>query len=859
MSRKNQHKQSQKNQSQDTTNIMVNKSNTSKSEQLTIKIKLTSDWHIGSGAGIPGDIDSLVQKDQDGLPYIPAKTLTGILRDACELVAFGLDNGESGNWQEWVDYLFGEQPGETQVAKEEIKTAPRSAALSIRPGYFSYPLRKVLNSKANLKNALTFVKPGISIDADSGCAIENFLRFEEVVRGGAVLEAKCELNLPTDKKQKEAAYALLVAGTKFVERLGGKRRRGSGKCELVINNQDIKSWISWLEKNVENPPSIPDLPEEVTKNAGYVTKLEDTEWVEVSLGITTKSPVIISKRTVGNVVETLDYIPGTHLIKLIVKKLSGLGVDLGQAITHGDIIITNATLEVNSQQGKPVPLALFYEKSTGGLDKGGKIYNRFVETEDEAKGQLKGYRAGYINSTDGKFLPKHETVKMTVGTHNTVDDKVQSPTKDSGGGIYSYEAIKPGTKLQAKLKLRKSIADVLDNKTQKKWRSDSLSSVSLKGNYRIGQSKKDDYGEISLEVLPNQDFKHQKPAITNNELTVWLLSDVLLRDERLRPTTDINCLKKELETKLKVKLAFKFCEDKSSEDKKLSFIARTHRIDSWQVRWGLPRPSLVGLAAGTCMVFEVKEVKEGTLEYKLLIESLTEIESRGIGERRAEGYGQISFNDPILTQPTSTLEKPKDNQPENPTKNSNHYLEDNQDIIDYARIIEKAAWREIIHRASLFLASELSASEHTFRKQILDIRIENRESKPPMSQLGSLRSVLSRIESPEDEGLQRWIQHLQDTRNRRDKWPNGSLDKLRQLISSPTEIWEHLSSALIKLGHKDGFAEFTLTKTGEENLKKDLWTEAVRILINACIRAHKRELEKHQENSQKQGKKVHGA
>ena len=128
-----------------------------------------------------------------------------------------------------------------------------------------------------------------------------------------------------------------------------------------------------------------------------------------------------------------------------------------------------------------------------------------------------------------------------------------------------------------------------------------------------------------------------------------------------------------------------------------------------------------------------------------------------------------------------------------------------------------------------------------------------------MSQLGSLRSVLSRIESPEDEGLQRWIQHLQDTRNRRDKWPNGSLDKLRQLISSPTEIWEHLSSALIKLGHKDGFAEFTLTKTGEENLKKDLWTEAVRILINACIRAHKRELEKHQENSQKQGKKVHGA
>jgi len=263
MSRKNQHKQSQKNQSQNTTNITVNKSNTSNSEQLTIKINLTSDWHIGSGAGIPGDIDSLVQKDQDGLPYIPAKTLTGILRDACELVAFGLDNGaENGAWQKWVDYLFGEQPTLKKEAKEEIEIAPRHAALSIRPAYFSQPLREVVKNKLSVRNALTFVKPGISIDADSGCAIENFLRFEEVVRSGAVLEAKCELNLPPDKKQKEAAYALLVAGAKFVERLGGKRRRGSGKCELVINNQDIKSWISWIEKNVENPPSIPNLSKE---------------------------------------------------------------------------------------------------------------------------------------------------------------------------------------------------------------------------------------------------------------------------------------------------------------------------------------------------------------------------------------------------------------------------------------------------------------------------------------------------------------------------------------------------------------------------------------------------------------------
>ncbi|MBD2451577.1 hypothetical protein H6G76_31565 [Nostoc sp. FACHB-152] len=827
MSKKPKQKQPEKNQPQASINTIANNLNSksTKIDKWTIQIKLISDWHIGCGAGIPGDIDSLVQKDKDGIPYIPAKTITGIWRDACELLAFGLDDGkENGAWQQWVDYLFGEQPALARE-REVIDTSPIPAALSIRPAYFSQHLRAILNSKHNVKNALTFVKPGISIDFESGCAKEEFLRFEEVVRSGAVLEAECELTLPVNKTQKEAAYALLIAGTKFVERLGGKRRRGSGKCELVINNQDIKSWIDWISKNPQ-PPSIPDLSEkEDTKNTKYVTRTENQEWIEVSLGITTKSPLIISKRTVGNLVETLDYIPGTHLLKLIIKKLSGLGVDLGSAIANSDIIITNATLEVNKKQGRPIPLALFYEKLGGGLEKGGKVYNRFLESEPD--GQLKGYKTGYIDFTDGTALPQYETIKKSVGTHNTIEDKVQRPTSDLGG-IYSYEAIQAGTKLQAKLKLRQSIVDILD-KNSKDWRE------SLKGNYRIGQSKKDDYGDITLEVLNNPESKSQKPKISHNELTVWLLSEVLLRDERLRPTTDIKYFKVELEKHLKVKLKIK-----AGADTRLTFIARTHRIDSWQVRWGLPRPSLVGLAAGTCIVFEVKE---GAIKQEIL----TEIESRGIGERRAEGYGQICFNDPILIKPMSTVKQnAKENQQEITSNDFTGYLEDNQDTIDYARILEKAAWRDIIHRASLLLASDC-----TSRAQILDIKIEDKESKPPMSQLGSLRSVLTRLKSPGDEGMEKWIQHLQETKNRTDKWPKGSLDKLHQLITSPPEIWEHLSSALSKLGHKQGFAEFTLTVAGEERLKRELWSEAVQILIDACIRAHKRELENQQKHTQK--------
>ena len=58
---------------------------------FTIAIAMESDWHIGSGTGRRGDMDRMVKRDRDGLPYLPAKTITGIWRDACELLVNGLD------------------------------------------------------------------------------------------------------------------------------------------------------------------------------------------------------------------------------------------------------------------------------------------------------------------------------------------------------------------------------------------------------------------------------------------------------------------------------------------------------------------------------------------------------------------------------------------------------------------------------------------------------------------------------------------------------------------------------------------------------------------------------------------------
>ncbi|NJL99422.1 MAG: hypothetical protein HC924_11740 [Synechococcaceae cyanobacterium SM2_3_2] len=142
---------------------------------------MLSDWHIGTGSGRSGDIDSLVIRDPDGLPYIPAKTLTGIWRDACEKVAYGLDGGTEGAWSNWVNVLFGDQPS---LAKGPISQAPRAAAVGIRAARLPQALREAMQGRTLLQEAITFIKPGVSIDPVSGCAREDFLRFEEMVRAG---------------------------------------------------------------------------------------------------------------------------------------------------------------------------------------------------------------------------------------------------------------------------------------------------------------------------------------------------------------------------------------------------------------------------------------------------------------------------------------------------------------------------------------------------------------------------------------------------------------------------------------------------------------------------------------------------
>jgi len=784
----------------------------------TITIEMLTDWHIGSGTGRSGNIDRLVKRDYEQFPFIPAKTLTGIWRDACEKVALGLDEGDSnGIWHKWVNYLFGDQPALESRKGNISENPPQGAILSVRPAHLPISLKNALRSKPLLKAALTFIKPGVAIDPYSGCAKSDFLRFEEMVRSGTKLTAIYTLEGLRNSDDYKTAQALLAAGASIVERLGAKRRRGSGRCKITVGYQ-LEDAITWIENHRH-----PELPNNSPLESKPLVSIGN--WHRIQLILEAKTPLLIHHKTVGNVVETLDYIPGTFLLSILSNKLKKLGIDIGEAIAQENIIVTNATPEIAQKAGRPIPLCLFYKKSE--KDKKDKLAENRLKKAAESGSQFKGYRTGYVShGIDSVVLG---TVAKCVETHNTVNDEVQRPNEDVGG-VYSYEVIAPGTRFRAELRLRENLVDIIQDSD---WEL-------LAGDHQIGRTKKDDYGLISFKIDHATPLDHETLAnsvsLNNQELTVWLLSDVLIRNKQLRPTADIDDFAEVLGEKLGVNLKIRSEELKSNEI--MHFMARQNRTDSWQTRWGLPRPSLVGLSAGTCIILQADK----SLDAKVL----SDLEMSGIGERKAEGYGQICFNDPILNEEKITIHK--QSQTNDNLKEVPPLINKQDEIFNYARIIEKEAWREAIRKASLLLSDTRDS-----RQEVMGLVITGEpgilkiESHPSMSQLGNLRSALKRLQQGTDETRDATINWLETlTSQRGNKWPDGSLEKIKGLISELHRIWNLMICSWQDLDID--INQMTLTITDE--LKAELWGEAVRILIDACIRAHKRDLEKQMEISQ---------
>lgn len=197
---------------------------------ITYEIKFHTDWHCGSGLAAGADLDALVVKDKDGLPFVPGKTMKGLVREAIEemelitgrfnenlfIQAFG--NSEDRNadpklMEKSEDYDF-LQKGETFFTNAELSEDEHRAIVS--------------------NNAARFMYRSISSTAidNKGIAVEHSLRKMEVV-------VPCTLHGEIKNVSDELADEVLDA-LRYIKRLGQNRNRGLGRCTIEGEKEEKK-------------------------------------------------------------------------------------------------------------------------------------------------------------------------------------------------------------------------------------------------------------------------------------------------------------------------------------------------------------------------------------------------------------------------------------------------------------------------------------------------------------------------------------------------------------------------------------------------------------------------------------------
>ena len=769
-----------------------------------VTVHLLSDWHVGTGDGRVAAVDAQVRRDSEGLPFVPAKTLAGLWRDACETVASAFDEGTGTAWHAWADWLFGSQPARTGDLTATAHEAPLSAAISITPATLPSAVRTVLSARPALAAAMVLLRPAVALEEprpgelETGTAADQALRLEERARGGVTLVARCtvaEADRPGTGTVPEAAELLLRAGAELLDRLGGKRQRGSGRCcvELPGGHERLRELLGdarLLSEPGPPPDPLPGSP--VLAAAGGPSA--GTRSYQVSLDVVT--PVVAQDRVTGNVVVSLPFVPGTTLMRAVLPRLrrpGGLGYE---DVRVGDARVAAMGPDGGIGPGRPAPMVWQRPKDRHR----GELVNAAITAPDPAL-RCKGLRSGDIVA-DGEGSVRLVHVPLVAGAHAVIDDTQRRPTAD-GGGVFSMLGIQPRTLLSFRLTVPADVTLDLDAGTE----------------LALGRSRKDDYGRVTVRSVTELAPDGAVPASPDELLRVWCLSQVLIRDDRLAPDPTAHGLARLLSERLglgKDGLTVAWHGRDSTEPTSV----RASRRESSQARWGRPRPSLVGLAAGSVVSLRVADGV--TLDPA----ALAEAERMGIGERTAEGFGTIRFNPPELTRPAPALADTEEI-PETATAiTAPERAEIQPGAACSLAIAEAAAWRAAIARSVAAAAADP------------DSVIRNISAVTSRTQRTALLQQAERLAVPDGRAMAAaWFTATRKVARRARAWhigegaePGPLDDAYALLLGEPGRVWR-----LLGLG---GSQPGLVTAAGREDvLRGELWLEAVTALVSAVLRS----------------------
>lgn len=208
-------------------------------KQLTVAIH--SYWHAGTGRTSGSHVDSLVEKDNAGIPILNGKHLKGLLRDAVSRAAhwgwfddlqLPVANDALASW------LFGTHNNSDNV-DDSSRFDTTAGLLFVSNAEIPEADRLMLSKKGaeKLKAGLFRHAFSTAIDEKSGTSKDRSLRGAEVV---IPLTLYSEITFNGDDDVATNVFKILEQSLSLIDHIGGMRNRGLGRATLSLDDLDAK-------------------------------------------------------------------------------------------------------------------------------------------------------------------------------------------------------------------------------------------------------------------------------------------------------------------------------------------------------------------------------------------------------------------------------------------------------------------------------------------------------------------------------------------------------------------------------------------------------------------------------------------
>lgn len=185
---------------------------------IKYKIEFHTDWHCGSGLAAGADLDALVVKDENGMPFIPGKTIKGLIREAVEeLIGFEQSPIEEKLFVEAFGYFDDKdkkEKGSMFFSNAELVKEEYDAIVSNNAARFMY--RSIASTAIG----------------ENGIAMNHSLRKMETV-------VPCTL-VGEIKYIPEPMVNDITNAFGLIKRLGQNRNRGLGRCTIIERKEESK-------------------------------------------------------------------------------------------------------------------------------------------------------------------------------------------------------------------------------------------------------------------------------------------------------------------------------------------------------------------------------------------------------------------------------------------------------------------------------------------------------------------------------------------------------------------------------------------------------------------------------------------